>query len=64
MLLFWSNPYKVEVMITSLIEVLDLPNFGHMTTSKIQFEARDKTLLVIPWAEIISHNSYFKILLF
>ena len=30
---FWSNPYKIEVMITSLIEMLELPNFGHMTTS-------------------------------
>ena len=30
--LFWSNLYKIEV-ITSLIEMLDLPNFGHMTTS-------------------------------
>ena len=33
---FWSNPYKIEVIIiTSLIEVLLLPNFGHMTTSTI-----------------------------
>ena len=32
---FWSNPYKVEVMITFLIEMLQLPNFGHMTTSTI-----------------------------
>ena len=32
---FWSNPYKVEVMITFLIEMLQLPNFGHMTTSII-----------------------------
>ena len=32
---FWSNPYKIEVIITSLIEVLELPNFGHMTTSTI-----------------------------
>ena len=32
---FWSNPYKIEVMITSFIEVLELPNFGHMTTSAI-----------------------------
>ena len=32
---FWSNPYKVEVIITSLIEMLQLPNFGHMTTSTI-----------------------------
>ena len=32
---FWSNPYKIEVMITSLIQMLELPNFGHMTTSII-----------------------------
>ena len=32
---FWSNPYKVEVMITFLIQMLELPNFGHMTTSII-----------------------------
>ena len=31
----WSNPCKIEVMITSLIEMLELPNFGHMTTSTI-----------------------------
>ena len=33
--IFWSNPYKIEVMITSLIHMLELPNFGHMTTSVI-----------------------------
>ena len=32
---FWSNPYKIEVMITSLIEILGSPNFGHMTTSTV-----------------------------
>ena len=32
---FWSNPYKIEVMITSVIQMLELPNFGHMTTSII-----------------------------
>ena len=32
---FWSNPYKIEVMITSLIQMLQLLNFGHMTTSII-----------------------------
>ena len=32
-LFFWSNPYKIEVMTTSTIEMLELPNFGHMTTS-------------------------------
>ena len=31
---------------TSLIETLELPNFGHMTESMIGFELRDKTLLV------------------
>ena len=30
---FWSNPYKTEVPTTSLIQMLELPNFGHMTTS-------------------------------
>ena len=29
---FWSNPYKIEVMITTLIQMLELPNFGYMTT--------------------------------
>ena len=32
---FCSNPYKIEVMTTSLIQMLELPNFGHMTTYKI-----------------------------
>ena len=32
---FWSKPYKIEVMITSLIEILVLPNFSHMTTFTI-----------------------------
>ena len=30
---FWSNPYKSEVMITSLKEILELSKFGYMTTS-------------------------------
>ena len=30
---FWSVPYKIEVMTTSLIEMLELPNFGHMAAS-------------------------------
>ena len=37
----WLNPCKIEVMITSLIEMLGLPNFGHMTTSTISFELYD-----------------------
>ena len=29
---FWSNPYKIEVMTTPLIEMLELPNFDYMNT--------------------------------
>ena len=32
---FWSNPYKMKVMITYLIQLLELPNFGHITTSLV-----------------------------
>ena len=32
---FWSNPYKIENLITSFIEILELPNFGDMTTCTI-----------------------------
>ena len=30
-----TSPYKIEVMITSLTEMPELPNYGHMTTSAI-----------------------------
>ena len=33
---FWSIPYKIEVLITSLIVMLQLPYFGHRTTSSIE----------------------------
>ena len=45
---FGSNPYKIEVMITSVIEMLELPNFGQITTTTIKFESRDKNLLMAP----------------
>ena len=32
---FRSNPYEIEVMISSPTEMLELPNFFHMTTSTI-----------------------------
>ena len=32
---FWSYPYKIEVVITSFLEMQELPNFSHMTTSAI-----------------------------
>ena len=31
----WSIPYKIEVLTTFLIKMLELPNFGHMITSTI-----------------------------
>ena len=30
---FWSNPYIIEVVITALIEMLELQNFSHMNRS-------------------------------
>ena len=43
---FWSNPYKLEVVITSLIKMLEWPNFGHMNKSTILIESRDEIILV------------------
>ena len=47
-------------MITSLLEMLELPNFGHMTPSTIPFEPHDKILLVTSWTEIMTSNSIFQ----
>ena len=33
-------------MITSFTEMLELPNFGHMTTSTALFESSEKTLVL------------------
>ena len=41
-------------MITSLIEMLELPNFGHMTTSAVSLKSRDGIFLMTPWIEIIT----------
>ena len=40
-------------MKTSLTEMLELPNFGHMATFTLEFESRDKILLVTSWTEIM-----------
>ena len=45
---FWLNSYKIKVVITSIIQMLELPNFGHMNTSTIKFESPDKNLLLTP----------------
>ena len=47
-------------MITSFIKILELPNFGHMTTSTIKFDSCDKMLLVTSCTEIKRHNPFFK----
>ena len=39
-------------MMTSLIDMLELSNFGHMT-STVQFDSRNKTLLFTSWTETI-----------
>ena len=46
--------------------MLQLPNFGQMTTSTVEFESRDKTLLVTSCTEIMMFENilYFKISLF
>ena len=41
-------------MITSLTEVLKLPNFGQMTKFTIQYESRDKFLLMTSQTEIMT----------
>ena len=50
-MVFWSNPYKIGVMKTSFIEMLELPIFGRMTASTIRFVPNEKILLVTSWTE-------------
>ena len=40
-------------MITSLVEILELSNFGHMTTSTIQFDSLEKILLVTSHTKVM-----------
>ena len=40
-------------MIISLIKMLELPNFGHMTTSTMYIESRNKILLVTSQTEVM-----------
>ena len=58
---FWSNPYKIVVILTSLTEMLELLNFVYMTTSTIWFESRDKMLLVTLWANVMTSLPLFQI---
>ena len=47
-------------MITSLIEGLELSNFGHMTTSTIEFEACGTILMVTWWTESKTSKPFFQ----
>ena len=59
-MLFSSNSYKIEIVITSLIEMLELANFGYMNISTIQFELRDKILLVTLSTGIMTSSPLFQ----
>ena len=39
--------------------MLEPLNFGHMTTSALQLESRDKILLVTSWTEIMTSKPFF-----
>ena len=47
-------------MVTSHIQMLDLPNFDYITTSTILFEPGDKILLVTSWLKIMMAWIFFK----
>ena len=57
---FWSSPHKIEVIITSLTEKLELPYFAYMTTFPLQFESRNKLGLVKSWTEIMTSWHFFQ----
>ena len=42
--------------------MLELPNFGHMTTSTTLFEWRDKILMVKSWAETMTSYPLFQVI--
>ena len=45
---------KVIFLVTSLIEMLELPKFGHMTTSTIEFKSPDKKFLVTSQLTVVT----------
>ena len=59
-LAFWWNPYKTEIMITSLIEMLELPKLNLMFTAAISFSSHDKIWLVKSWTEIMTSKPFFQ----
>ena len=47
-------------MITSLIVMLELPNFGYMTKFTLRFESLDKIILVAIWTEIMTSQPLYQ----
>ena len=45
-------------MTTSLIVMLELRNFGHITIFTIQFKSSDKAFLVASWREIMTSQLF------
>ena len=58
---FWSNPYKIEVMITSLIERLELPNLGTWPHLQYNLIHMIKCLCWRHGEKLWRHQFYFKI---
>ena len=50
----------MQVMITSLKEMLELPNFGHMTLSTIKLNSRDKILMVTSRRKMMMSQHMFQ----
>ena len=62
--ILWSNPYKLKVMITSVIVMLRIPNFGHMTTFTNELSHVIKLFLWRHGQKLWRHSLYMKMSLF
>ena len=62
--ILWSNPYKLKVMITSVILMLRIPNFGHMTTFTNELSHVIKLFLWRHGQKLWRHSLYMKMSLF
>ena len=54
--------YKIEVKMTSFIDMLELPNFGHRTTSTVSFEWSDEVHVYNnfqSWTEIMWKCNFY-----
>ena len=51
---FSVKSLKNQVMITSLMKMLELTNVSHMITSTVSFESRDKVLLATSCTKVMT----------